>query len=123
MLNPDINSCEKYRFLLIIGLILTIINGNLWAQSLDIPSNRWGISFGNSKNFTGLRLNYRDHYVEKILGVNLTLWSAYNNDEAQVKGISFGVMPQAGYLHGLQLGIGGILDGHGQGFHTIGTGL
>ena len=44
---------------------------DLTAQSLDIPSSRWGISFGNSKNFTGLRFNYRDRDVEEITGINM----------------------------------------------------
>ena len=47
--------------------------GVLVAQSLDFPSKSWGISFGNSKTFTGLRFNFRDSQVKKITGVNLTL--------------------------------------------------
>ena len=46
--------------------------GVLIAQSLDFPSKSWGISFGNSKTFTGLRFNFRDSRVEKITGVNST---------------------------------------------------
>ena len=49
--------------------------GSVSAQSLDIPSKKWGLSFGNSKEFTGLRFNFRDHGVVRITGVNVTLWT------------------------------------------------
>jgi hypothetical protein len=79
----------------------------LHAQSLDIPSGEWGVSFGNSKKFTGLRFNFRDHWVDEINGVNLTLWKSFENENARVRGISFGILPEAGYLHGLNIGLGG----------------
>ena len=31
-----------------------------FGQSLDIPAKGFGLSFGNSKNFTGVRFNFRD---------------------------------------------------------------
>lgn len=93
---------------LLVSAIFVLLNSNSTAQSLDIPSSKWGLSIGNSKNFTGLRFNFRDHNVEKIVGINVTLWRAYDNDWAEVQGISFGVVPQAGYLKGLQIGIGGV---------------
>jgi len=37
------------------------------AKSLDIPSPRWGISFGNLKGLTGLRFNFRDSQVWRVI--------------------------------------------------------
>ena len=42
------------------------------ASSLDIPIEGYGLSFGNSKNFTGLRFNTVDKNVETINGANFT---------------------------------------------------
>ncbi|MFC2088799.1 LA_2272 family surface repeat-containing protein [Calditrichota bacterium] len=100
---------EKIIHILVtITIVLFLFNYNVLSQSLDIPSRNWGISFGNSTEFSGFRINYRDHNVEKIRGINITLWDSYDNELAEVTGISLGIMPQAGYLKGLQLGIAGI---------------
>lgn len=97
-------------FHILITLILLFFgfNSNVVSQSLDIPASEWGISFGNSKKFTGLRFNYRDHSVESIKGVNITLWDSYDNEFAEVNGISLGIMPSAGYINGFQFGIAGV---------------
>jgi len=90
-------------FLLIAG------SGALSGQSFDIPSKRWGISFGNSKKFTGLRFNFRDSQVQRICGINVTLWQPRkDNQEAVVQGLSLGVIPGGGYLRGIQVGFLGV---------------
>lgn len=63
-------------FLAII-FMLTVAGLPLKAQSLNIPAKTWGLSFGNSRNFAGLRFNFRDRNVEKIYGINITLWKPY----------------------------------------------
>lgn len=97
--------------LLLTFSILFSTGGFLHAQSLDIPTNKFGISFGNSKNFTGLRFNFQDKEVEKINGINFTIWKpkSKSNDDAIVNGISLGlIMPAAGYLNGIQIGAVGV---------------
>ena len=74
------------------------------AQSLDLALKGYGISFGNSKNFNGLRFNLRDSQVEEINGLNFTLWQADDNERATVRGISVGLSLEAGNLHGLMIG-------------------
>ncbi len=84
-------------------------SGNLPAQSLDIPTRHSGISFGNSKVFNGLRINFRDNQVERINGINITLWSAKENKNAVVNGLSLGlVAPEAAYLKGFSIGVLGV---------------
>lgn len=79
------------------------------GQSLNIPAERWGISFGNSKEFSGLRFNFRDSQVRKITGVNVTLWQPRkDNKDALVTGISIGTAPGGGRLRGLQIGLLGV---------------
>ena len=79
-------------------------NGISHAQSLDLAINGYGLSFGNSKKFNGLRLNFRDSHVESVNGVNITLARPENNDQAVVRGLSLGVSPGAGDMYGLGIG-------------------
>ena len=74
--------------------------------SIDIPSSTWGISFGNSKNFSGIRFNFRECNVERVNGFNFTLWEAKSVRYSEVNGISLGVVPHASRLNGLNVGFG-----------------
>ena len=40
------------------------------AGSLDVPAPTWGLSFGNSPRFDGLRFNWRDQDVDEVNGIN-----------------------------------------------------
>ena len=94
------------------GLILFLIsaaNQALFGQSFDIPNKKWGLSFGNSSEFTGLRFNFRDSQVRHIRGINITLWQPRkDNKESVVDGISFGLIPGGGTLRGVQIGLLGV---------------
>jgi len=93
-----------------LGLAFVMGRGLAGAQSLDIPSKRWGLSFGNSSEFTGLRFNFRDSRVKRITGVNVTLWGPrQDNEEAVVTGLSFGLLPGGAHLRGVQIGLLGIV--------------
>jgi hypothetical protein len=82
----------------------------LFGQSFDIPVEGYGISFGNSKKFAGLRFNFRDKRVDRIDGLNISLWKADENEDAIMRGISVGIMPEAGDMGYLQLGFGVAAD-------------
>ena len=97
------------------------------AQSLDLAVKGYGISFGNSRNFNGFRFNLRDSQVEDINGMNFTLWRAKNSEQATVRGISIGLSPEAGNLHGLMIGALGVgadrqLEGISLGLLGVGAG-
>ena len=78
------------------------------GQSLNVPAKTWGLSFGNSKEFTGLRFNFRDSRVSRVTGVNVTLWlPRKDNKDAVVTGLSLGTLP-GGRLRGVQLGLLGV---------------
>ncbi len=59
-------------------------------RSLDIGANNTGISIGDSKRWTGLRLNVVDSRLEKMDGVNITVWSPRKNSHGVVRGIAIG---------------------------------
>ena len=73
------------------------------SQALNFPTKTAGISIGNSKLFNGLRINFRDRNVDQINGLNITLWQSKQNRDAQVNGISLGILPTAGYLRGTRV--------------------
>ncbi len=116
------------RFVLAAMLLMVFASSTLFSQSFDFPSKKWGISFGNSKEFTGLRFNFRDSRVKRITGINVTLWPPKkDNEEARVNGLSLGVAAGGGYMHGVHLGVLGVgaeknLAGFSVGLIGVGSG-
>lgn len=95
---------SKLLPIIVIMATLLINSPGVYSQSLDIPVKGYGISFGNSKKFSGIRFNIRDRHVEDIKGINFTLWHSEENKIAVVSGISVGIFPEAGRLSGVQIG-------------------
>lgn len=95
----------------------TLSNG----KALNIPFRKYGISIGNSYEFTGIRLNFADNNVQKINGLNVTGWfKMFKNQNAIVNGVSIGVMPVAGTMQPINIGIIGLgTENHSSGL-TIG---
>lgn len=76
------------------------------ARGLTIPSKNWGICFGNSTHFSGLRFNFIDRNIQTINGVNVTLWKPPEKQvSGTVNGFSLGLIPYADRLNGFQLGL------------------
>ena len=77
-----------------------------WAASLDIAPGGYGLSIGNSKRINGLRLNARDAGVERVTGINVTLWKAGANPDAVHNGITAGIVgPEASDINGVAFGL------------------
>ena len=109
--NPDLQFKKPLLLLYLLFLLFFFVQVDfLLGQSLDIPVKGYGISFGNSKEFAGLRFNFRDKRVDRIDGINVTLWKADENEDAIMRGISLGIMPEAGDMGYLQVGFGIIAD-------------
>jgi hypothetical protein len=101
----EVNGMKKYLLLPI--LLLLVCVPVVHAQSLDIPIKGYGFSFGNSKNFTGLRFNIVDKEVEQINGLNLSLWNKDNKGD--FNGISLGGAVAGGdSVNGIAAGFVGV---------------
>ena len=75
------------------------------SQSVDIGVDGKGVSFGNSLRFTGLRINFRDNALERMTGLNITLWKPKKNEDAIIKGGAIGIWaPDAGIIKGITVG-------------------
>jgi len=101
---------QKYFVYLMLLIFMFVQVNFIYGQSLDVPVKGYGISFGNSKRFAGLRFNFRDRRVDRIDGMNITLWKADENENAIIRGISLGIIPEAGDMGYLQLGFGVVAD-------------
>ena len=98
------------------------------GKALNIPTSKYGISIGNSQVFNGIRINIADENVKKINGINITFWLKYaKNQNAIVNGISLGIIPTAGTLQYINLGLLGVgtasnLNGASIGGLIVGSG-
>ncbi len=93
---------------------VTLSNG----KALNFPTKKIGISLGNSCDFTGIRINFEDRNTKVVNGLNVTFWSddalkfegwinkATNN--TTVNGISIGIIPTAGSMQPICIGLLGI---------------
>jgi len=79
------------------------------GSSLDLGISGVGISFGGAPRWTGLRFNWRDRYLERIDGLNITLWKPGENVGGSVNGVALGLGPRAGYLKGVSIGLLGVM--------------
>jgi hypothetical protein len=111
-------------FPVLIFIVIISLTDFLKGQSLDIPVEGYGISFGNSKKFAGLRFNFSDKRVDRIDGMNITLWKSDENKDAIMRGISVGIIPEAGDIGYLQLGFGVVAENQLSGLTVglLGTG-
>lgn len=95
-----------------ISILLLLITFASYSQGVGIPSKRGGIGFGNLPSFSGFRFNFIDKNVEKISGVNVTIWQPKDEDvqTGTVNGISIGLPLAMGTenKNGIGLGIFGV---------------
>ena len=78
-------------------------------RSLDLAINNVGLSIGNSRRHTGLRLNWRDEGLIRANGINATLWMPGDSPRGEINGVSVGlVAPGAARLNGDTVARGGI---------------
>ncbi len=95
-------------------------------KSVDIAIRNNGLSIGNSKGINGLRINFRDKHLQKVNGINFTIWKPKDNTNKNsiINGFALGiVLPYATKINGFGLGLGlggGQLNGISLGI--LGTG-
>src|SRR5688572_31770499 len=67
------------------------------------------ICIGDCRRVVGLRLNFRDSRLERVDGINATIWTPYEPMRGVVNGIALGLPATgAGDINGLALGILGV---------------
>ncbi len=88
--------------------LLVSISFNSFSQGVGVPSRKAGIGFGNMPVFSGLRFNFRDKNIEKVNGINVTVWQPKNEEEqtGTVNGISVGLPLAMGTENRNGIGVG-----------------
>ena len=81
------------------------------GRSLDLTVGDVGLSIGDSRRTVGLRLNFRDRYMEEVIGANVTIWYPYDDAGGVVRGLALG-LPLTG---------GRRIDGIGAGLLGVGV--
>src|SRR5687767_2326395 len=122
---------------LVIAALFTLVSVPAAAQrSLDLTVNDVGIAIGDAPRVKGLRINFRDRYLEAVDGINVTVWTPYEHTGV-VRGLAIGLpMTGARRIEGIAVGlfglgaeesirglaIGGIGMGVGESFEGIAIG-
>jgi hypothetical protein len=115
-------------FLLVGELCLSAQDSISNGKALNFPARKYGISIGNSHEFTGIRINFADKNVKVINGLNITLWQkSRENLNAFVNGVSIGVIPGGGTMRPINIGLLALgaaqnLDGLSFGGFILGSG-
>ncbi len=79
------------------------------GPGLSLTVNSWGLALGNVPRVNGVRINWRDRYLEEVNGLNITLWHPIDLPKdapgGTVNGISLGLFaPAANRLNGINIG-------------------
>lgn len=97
------------------------------AQSpgLKIAVGDVGLGIGDVPRIDGLRINFRDRHLERVRGVNITIWSPHDDADGVVQGLALGLpLTGAADIRGIALaaGVGVDRDFTGIGLAPIGMG-
>ena len=94
-------------------------------RSLDLTIGGTGISIGDSRGVNGIRLNYRDARLQRVNGINATIWSPYRTSHGVVNGIALGLpVTGADRIEGLGVGVLGVgTEGRFRGIGVGGFGI
>src|SRR5258706_11638853 len=97
---------------IVFSILLAFTSVLSYSQGVGIPSKKGGIGFGNLPTFTGIRFNFVDKKVEKITGINVSMWQTKKEGDqtGTVNGISIGLPLAIGTenKNGIGLGILGV---------------
>ncbi len=79
-----------------------------WAINLTVGGT--GLSIGNSARVNGLRINWSDRDLDRVNGINLTLWRPYKHLSGTINGAAIGIAgPGAEEINGLAIGVAGVV--------------
>jgi len=105
----------------VVALAAFVVPAFARAQSLDLTVNHTGLSIGDSRFVRGVRLNFRDRNLERVDGVNITVWTPYEPARGVVRGLALGLpLTGAKRIEGAGIGIFGV--GASQEFTGLGIG-
>ena len=87
---------------------------------LGLTVHDYGVSFGNAARVSGIRLNVQDAELERVNGINVTLWKPQDPMSCVVNGIQAGVLPGSESVNGVALGVAGVVTERRQRWLSVG---
>ena len=61
--------------------------------NIGLTIHDYGLSFGNAPRVNGIRLNVQDAELERVNGINITLWKPRQPFTGTVNGLQVGLLP------------------------------
>lgn len=95
------------------------------SHGLKLAAGDVGLGIGDVSRLDGIRLNFRDRYLERVRGINVTIWSPYDRPRGTARGLALGLpLTGAGEMSGLAIAAGIDVDGRfsGVGLAPVGFG-
>jgi hypothetical protein len=94
---------------------------SLGAQVIDLTVHNTGLAIGDKPRVNGLRINFRDRYLDRVNGVNVTIWSPYEPPTGVVNGFAIG-LPATGAKAITGISVGALGVGAQNSIHGLGIG-
>src|SRR5207245_1592590 len=69
----------------------------------------YGVSLGNAPRVNGVRLNVQDAELDRVNGINVTLWKPREPLSGTINGLQLGLLPGSEQVNGIALGLGGVV--------------
>lgn len=79
-------------------------------RHIGLTYHDYGITIGNAARTNGVRINLQDAGLERVNGLNVTIWTPREPLSGTVNGLAVGIAgPGAGELNGIAIGLGGVV--------------
>jgi hypothetical protein len=93
--------------LLVVAALLAPLQAQAQNGGLKLAIGDVGIGIGDVRRLDGVRLNIRDQNLERVRGLNVTLWAPRKGAQGLVQGLAIGApLTGAGTISGLTVGVG-----------------
>src|SRR5207245_848372 len=76
---------------------------------IGLTIHDYGVSLGNAPRVNGVRLNVQDAELDRVNGINVTLWKPREPLSGTINGLQLGLLPGSGQVNGIALGLGGVV--------------
>src|SRR3989442_8759543 len=76
---------------------------------IGLTIHDYGVSLGNAPRVNGVRLNVQDAELDRVNGINVTLWKPREPLSGTINGLQLGLLPGSEQVNGIALGLGGVV--------------
>lgn len=109
----------------LLAALLAVAHTTAGAGGLGIPTSHAGLGIGNLRDFTGVRLNWQDRDVQRVDGLNITVWAPAGDNGGAYRGLGLHLVGAGGdVFEGIHLsGLGLAAEERARGIFISGLGM